>query len=297
MDDRLEFLNSARQPIDYEKIRILMTSEHLQWENLSVYVAEITPYEVHFPSSEQLVIGMAIDGYASGNLRTKHDAIHLAFPNNRIIVFPIDNPCIASFDRSFKMTFICISKSIVEDVFNGFSHITGSYFDLGRSISFSDQYIETAIELLAGMLSSSKKEHELEASYIVRAMLARIASKYAFKLSSCQPIDCFLPRMQSALIYIENNLHRYISLSQFAKEVGLGEAQYARLFKRTMNTTFHQYVINRRVEKARRLLTETNMPAAEIACECGFADQVHLTRFFKKIIGATPIKYRRAAQI
>lgn len=86
-------------------------------------------------------------------------------------------------------------------------------------------------------------------------------------------------------------------IDSIRREIALGEAQYARLFKRSMNTTFHQYVINRRVERARKLLTETNMPAAEIACECGFADQVHLTRLFKKIMGETPIKFRRAARI
>ncbi|NKX15882.1 helix-turn-helix transcriptional regulator [Ochrobactrum pseudogrignonense] len=53
------------------------------------------------------------------------------------------------------------------------------------------------------------------------------------------------------------------------------------MFKRATNVTLHQYIIRRRVDKARDLLMETQMPIAEIAHECGFADQVHLTRFWE----------------
>jgi AraC family transcriptional regulator len=217
-------------------------------------------------------------------------------PKNRIIVFPRDAEFIVSLKEISTLIFIDISKATADEIFQEFSISAGRYFDLRRAISIDDQYLEQAITSLRQMLSSSEVGAELEANYIVRALLARIVSKYATMLSDRQDHQHFLPRIQSTLNYIEYNLHGCISVSQLAKEAGLGQAQYARLFKRTMNTTFHQYVINRRVEKARKLLVETRMSAAEIAFECGFADQVHLTRFFKKITGATPIKFRRAGR-
>jgi AraC family transcriptional regulator len=47
---------------------------------------------------------------------------------------------------------------------------------------------------------------------------------------------------------------------------------------------------------AQHLLSETGRPIAEIAFECGFANQEHLTRFFKRAVGATPAAYRRQRQ-
>lgn len=198
-----------------------MTSERLQWKSLLVFVAELSPYEVHFPSSEQLLIGMTVEGNTTGTLRTKHTTSSMSVLKNNIIVFPKDTEFVASFDASFKMVFIYVSNSTVDKIFKEFSLITGSYFDFGQPIYFSDQYLVQAITSLTAMMSSSIKELELETSYIVRALLARIASKYAIRLSSCRPSNCFLPRIQSALNYIENNLHSCISLSQLAKEVGL----------------------------------------------------------------------------
>jgi AraC family transcriptional regulator len=227
---------------------------------------------------------MVLEGCVTGSLRTKNATISLGLPKNRIIVFPRDAEFIVSLKEISTLIFIDISKATADEIFQEFS------------ISIDDQYLEQAITSLRQMLSSSEVGAELEANYIVRALLARIVSKYATMLSDRQDHQHFLPRIQSTLNYIEYNLHGCISVSQLAKEAGLGQAQYARLFKRTMNTTFHQYVINRRVEKARKLLVETRMSAAEIAFECGFADQVHLTRFFKKITGATPIKFRRAGR-
>ncbi|MNU07967.1 HTH-type transcriptional activator RhaS [compost metagenome] len=56
----------------------------------------------------------------------------------------------------------------------------------------------------------------------------------------------------------------------------------------------HRYLINLRVEKARRLLEKTSMSIAEIAYECGFAHQEHLTRLFRRQTGTTPAAYRRS---
>jgi AraC family transcriptional regulator len=56
----------------------------------------------------------------------------------------------------------------------------------------------------------------------------------------------------------------------------------------------HQYLMQRRVEQAKRRLGETNTGIAEIAIACGFANQEHLSRLFKRACGTTPAAYRKA---
>jgi AraC family transcriptional regulator len=60
----------------------------------------------------------------------------------------------------------------------------------------------------------------------------------------------------------------------------------------------HQYVIARRVERARQLLQAgTDLPLAEVAVEVGFSDQSQLSRHFKRLVGATPRQFRTPARI
>jgi AraC family transcriptional regulator len=64
------------------------------------------------------------------------------------------------------------------------------------------------------------------------------------------------------------------------------------LFKRTVGIPIHEYVIQRRVERARVLLVESELPASQIALEAGFAHQSHMARCMRKLLGFTPSSLR-----
>ena len=66
-----------------------------------------------------------------------------------------------------------------------------------------------------------------------------------------------------------------------------------RLFKATLRVSPYQYVLNRRVERAKILLGENKQSLADIALQCGFSHQEHMTRMFRRFTGVTPGLYRR----
>ncbi len=68
---------------------------------------------------------------------------------------------------------------------------------------------------------------------------------------------------------------------------------FGRLFKQSMNMTLYQYLIQCRLEEARRLLRTTDLPIAEIASRTGFSSHSHLTTLFKKQFSVAPSAYRR----
>ncbi|WP_419758842.1 helix-turn-helix domain-containing protein [Acidisoma sp.] len=57
--------------------------------------------------------------------------------------------------------------------------------------------------------------------------------------------------------------------------------------------TPHQWIIQRRISRAKSLMRETNMSLVEISLSCGFVDQSHLGRHFTRVVGATPAQWRR----
>ncbi|MFC4623875.1 helix-turn-helix domain-containing protein [Daeguia caeni] len=89
-------------------------------------------------------------------------------------------------------------------------------------------------------------------------------------------------------------MDKNIFVGQLADMAGLSGAQFVRLFKCAMNITPHQYIIRRRVDTAKKLLMATDASIAVIAQECGFSDQMHLTKCFSRLVGTSPAAYRRS---
>lgn len=92
---------------------------------------------------------------------------------------------------------------------------------------------------------------------------------------------------------LQAHLDGQINLTTLAEECRLSVSHFARSFRISFGTSPHRYLILRRVEIAKGLLTETNHSLVEIAAQTGFSDQAALTRTFAAVVGATPAKWRR----
>jgi AraC family transcriptional regulator len=73
---------------------------------------------------------------------------------------------------------------------------------------------------------------------------------------------------------------------------GLSIFHFARQFKHAAGVTPHHYLVSRRVERAQKLLADTDLSLSAIAFATGFSDQSHLTRHFRQIVGMTPGQFR-----
>ena len=96
--------------------------------------------------------------------------------------------------------------------------------------------------------------------------------------------------------YIEASLGQTIELEDLAKIAGMSRFYFCRVFKEAIGSTPHQFVIRRRVERAKSLLRKSLLSIAEIAVVCGFANQDHLTRYFKRLMNVTPGVFRSRSQ-
>src|SRR5262249_27388473 len=92
--------------------------------------------------------------------------------------------------------------------------------------------------------------------------------------------------------YIEEHLDASPTLAQIAEVVGLNPYHFARQFKAATGLPPHQYVIARRVERAKQLLhAETELSLAEVALGVGFSDQSQFCRHFKRLVGVAPGRF------
>ena len=100
-------------------------------------------------------------------------------------------------------------------------------------------------------------------------------------------------QMRRATDLLEAHLDGNIALQQVAEACELSVSHFARAFKETFRRPPYKWLTERRVDRARDLMTNSRLPLADIATRCGFADQSALNRSFKRIHGITPGIWRR----
>jgi len=103
-----------------------------------------------------------------------------------------------------------------------------------------------------------------------------------------------LPQRTIARIdgHIDAHMETALDIPTLAALAGCSATHFARRFRAATGQT-PQYVIDRRIERARELLAEGELPLSEIAYACGFASQSHMTDVFRQRVGLTPGRYRR----
>jgi AraC family transcriptional regulator len=105
-------------------------------------------------------------------------------------------------------------------------------------------------------------------------------------------------RLRAVVAYIEEHLDGSPTLEQLAAVARLSPYHFARQFRAATGLAPHQYVIARRVERARHLLQRGgDLSLAEVAAHAGFSDQSQLSQHFKRLVGMTPGQFRMSARI
>jgi AraC family transcriptional regulator len=101
---------------------------------------------------------------------------------------------------------------------------------------------------------------------------------------------------QRALELLRENLDGNVRLGDLAKECGLSVSHFARSFKAAFGVSSHQWLIRQRIDRAKELLSQTQLPLIDVAAQSGFGDQAAFTRTFHRVVGASPGRWRREYQ-
>jgi AraC family transcriptional regulator len=94
--------------------------------------------------------------------------------------------------------------------------------------------------------------------------------------------------------FMESHLEGDLRLSDLAREAGASTSHFLRSFRQSTGKTPYQFLLHQRVERAKFLMHDHRVPLTEVALACGFADQHHLARVFRRITGVPPTSYRRS---
>ena len=188
-------------------------------------------------------------------------------------------------DVLFLQVDTALLRSIVEA-----SELEASRAELLTHAFVHDQQVEHFGLALLHELQSSGFNTRLYAESLANALAVHLLRHYtplqkrALRVTS----DLSQRRLREVLDYMQEYYTQNLSVADLAAVAQVSLSHFAHLFRATMGMAPHEYLIACRVEHAKQLLLTKEVLLHEVALSCGFADQSHLARHFRRITGVTP---------
>lgn len=195
---------------------------------------------------------------------------------------------------------VYIRRSVIEEVAAEMAIGDPTNIEIAGKFVESDAQMNSLLQAVMFALEDGAYGTSLYVDCLARAVASRLVRNYSNarlrETSNFSSGAIGGPIVNEAIAYMQEHLDCSIGLDEIAAVVNRSPSHFARQFRNEMGTPPYQYLVNLRLDKAQTLLRETRLPVAEVAFECGFTHQEHLTRLFRRRFQTTPAAYRKVCQ-
>jgi AraC family transcriptional regulator len=152
--------------------------------------------------------------------------------------------------------------------------------------------------LLLPALSHPDQATPLFVDHVLLTVGVHIAETYGGMQPMSRPARGGLAPWQErrAREFLRANIKRGVTLKEVARECGLSVGYFSHAFRLTLAVAPHQWLNEQRISLSKEKLRDDQLSLTDVAAECGFSDQSHLTRVFRLKCGVTPGAWRRALE-
>ena len=276
-------------------VRPERTSRGLGWEQLYVSTQHERPYRASFGSARSHLVILHLDGPVT--VRRGHLGLTSSrtVPPGGLFVHPAGKDLTVELGGNLNTVHAYLTDEVLQEAHDG------AAVELAEELGSLDPLLEQLLLTLDGVLSGWEPSARTYVDHLGHALAAQLARRHSVRPAPAPPTG---PAPRSGLTdrqlaavrdLVEASLAAPLPLPAMAAAAGLGVSQFARQFKARTGLTPHQFLIQRRVEEACRLLRHSPLPIADVAQRCGFSHQEHLTRVLRARLRSTPAAIRRAA--
>jgi len=169
----------------------------------------------------------------------------------------------------------------------------GGRAELRPQLNLTDPQIASLCRLLQADLEAGCRSGPLYGELVGAALAVQLVRHCsATELEGVSRGGLSPARLRRVFEYIEANLDVNMRLNMLAEQVGVSAFHFSRLFKQSTGSSPHQYLLRRRLDRAKTLLRQPQISLAEVSASTGFADQSHFTKVFRQFVGVTPSEFR-----
>lgn len=215
--------------------------------------------------------------------------------NGDIAIIPADIPHRCNWNTSVQFMVLAIEPALLQ-------HVGQDWVNPDR-IELIPQFMTQQDVLIQGIFLALREELEmggiggyLLADSLKTALAIHLLRNYCTTSPKLSSYSQGLSQDKLTLVtdYIHEHLQQDLSLKEVAAIAQISQYHFLRLFKQKTGITLHQYILQRRIERAKELLQHSQLSVADIALRVGFCDQSHLTHSFKRIVGMPPKQFLKA---
>ncbi|MEC4817651.1 MAG: AraC family transcriptional regulator [Scytonema sp. PMC 1069.18] len=275
----------------------LVTSYHAKWDGIRLDYHQQPAYETPEHSPNQHIVSVSlvkqpVNAQRVLNGHTQHEYIQYG----DVAVVPADSYHKSSWDAEAEFLILSIEKLM-------FARAAHDSVDLQRveiipQFTAPDPLIQQIGLALKSELESDNMGSRIYIEALATTLCIHILKHYSVSKKIATPSEGLSRlKLRQAIEYINQNLEKDLTLAEIAATVEMSMYHFSRQFKQSTGFSPHQYVMNSRIEKAKRLLTKTEEAIDKICQEVGFQSQSHFTNVFRKLIGTTPKAYRKQVKI
>lgn len=275
----------------------LLSSEGMGWKNIQVYTHKLAaqPELVVTPIVDAHSIPLMLQG--QGEIRGILDGrnVHGQFYPGSLGLMPYGIPAAYRWTQPIVVAHVYLSSDLTQ-ITQDFNSSNLEHLEFIPTPFFHDPLIEQLCLALVHELELDGLHGSLYADTMALALTVHLLRHYS-SLSGVNDIRARgLSKQQLHRVheFISDFLAADVGLDELANLTGLSAASFAKQFKISTGLPPHQYLIRRRVERAKELLCSKELTIAEVSQAVGFFDQSHLIRHFKHWVGVTPKDYRES---
>ncbi len=168
-------------------------------------------------------------------------------------------------------------------------------FEIREAFPTRDATIDDLARRLLAALELEGDEALLDADTLTSELAIHLLGHYTTSGIDESPKVRLSPhKLRRAIEYIDENLSRPVTLAALANAVALSPGHFAHAFREATGVAPHRYVVERRVEAAKALLRQSDLPITEIADRIGCSSHSHFSVLFHRVTGLTPRQFRAA---
>jgi len=277
--------------------RIDRASDRLGWKSLYVSRQWEQPYEDSFAAVRDHLIILHLDGPVEVERQLGRAKLKRRIAPGGQFILPGGIDFWVRLCRPLTSVHLYIRDSLFREVAAEICRGDPDQAEIMPCLGDLDPVIEDLARAANHAMAGDDPSSSLMADFLSRALAARLLTRSQNRVQSTTSPTLTQTQQARVESYIRAHLAHPIGLADLAAIAGTSQTTFARGFKRATGTSPYRFLTQERVNQARRLLTDTTMPIADIALACGFSHQEHLTRLFHREAGTTPAAYRKRAAI
>ena len=276
----------------------IASSDGLGWSSVYASAQRERPFSQTFAPVPDCLLVLNRDGPCHALGRWNGNRFSEELTRGAINLIPGNSEFSINLGQPLDTLHVYIRAPVIEQVAREMGVNMTSDFHIRPRLICSDRILEAMMETVFEALGKEGSRGAVNIDYVARAIAAHLVQNYSSRCPDTdRPETVMLSGMSQnlarAIRFMEKNIDSSIRLDDIAEVVNWSASHLAREFRTQIGVPPHRYLIQLRVDKARDLLETSDLPIAEIAFECGFTHQEHLTRHFRRMCQSTPAAHRR----